>query len=68
MISQNDMILTHLKEHGAITSIEAVNRYGITRLAARIADLRKRGYTIISKDIEVKNRYGRTVRIARYSL
>lgn len=49
-------------------SIEAVNRYGITRLAARISDLKKRGIEILTRETEVKTRYGRTARIAVYTL
>jgi len=44
--TQNELILKHLKEYGGITSLEAIQEYGITRLSARIYDLRKEGYSI----------------------
>lgn len=68
MKSQNDIVLEHLRRHGTITSLEAVNRYGITRLAARISDLRHRGIEIYSRDIEVYTRDKRKTRVAEYRL
>lgn len=40
-MSQNDIILNHLQKKGSITTFEAYNRYHITRLPARIHELRK---------------------------
>ena len=45
-ISQEDKILMHLQKYGSITSMTAFRTYGITRLAAVIFKLRKRGYWI----------------------
>ena len=67
-MSQNELVLNHLKEYGSLTSLEAMNLYGISRLAARISDLRARGINISSLDKEVKTRGGRTARIAVYVL
>ena len=39
--TQKYQILEHLKRHGHITAIEALNEYGCFRLAARIAELRE---------------------------
>lgn len=44
----------------SITQLEATRLWDITRLAARISDLRKRGYDIISE--EVGKGFGRYVR------
>lgn len=68
MKSQNDIVLEHLRKHGTITSLEAVNRYGITRLAARISDLRHRGIEIYSRDIEVYTSDKRKTRVSEYRL
>jgi hypothetical protein len=38
------------------------------RLASRVSDLRKQGYSIISKREAVKNRFEETCYIKRYSL
>ena len=51
-MSQNAQILTHLKRHGTITPLEALNKYGILRLAARCYDLREKGYGIETRTIE----------------
>lgn len=67
-LSQNDMVLNHLKQYGKITNWEAIERYGITRLGSRIFDLRERGHIISSKLIMVENRYGRKVNISEYRL
>ena len=46
MTPQEHQILTHIKRRGSITSTLAFEYFGITRLAARIADLRGRGHRI----------------------
>lgn len=45
-MSQNDLILRHLREVGPLTQLEALGRYRVARLASRINDLRKRGHAI----------------------
>lgn len=59
-------ILDHLKEYGSITSMEAFKYYGITRLSARIKELRDKGYNIVTMMIEGENKYGESVRYAKY--
>jgi len=68
MKSQNEKVLEHIREHGSITSLEAFQEYGITRISGRIYDLKEMGHNIISKDEKGKNRDGKTVRYSRYSL
>ena len=46
-MSQCRQVLKHLKR-ADITSMEAFHSYKITRLAARIADLRESGYNIVT--------------------
>ena len=67
-INQCDRILRHLKDHGSITSMEAVNEYGIMRLASRINDLRDQGVAIVSETATGKNRYGETTHYSVYRL
>jgi hypothetical protein len=67
-MKQTDMVLRHLRDCGSISSLEAFREYGITRLAARIHDLRKQGWDIDSADERKTNRYGGTVKFARYIL
>lgn len=45
-MSQNTLILSHLESGEAITPIDALNKFGCFRLAARISDLRKQGHVI----------------------
>ncbi len=66
--TQCEVVLTHLKEHGSITSIEAFTEYGILRLASRINDLRRRGYLIKSELKTGKNRFGETTHFCVYTL
>lgn len=42
-------VLAHLKKRGSITPMEAIITYGITRLAARIFELREAGFEIITQ-------------------
>lgn len=45
-MTQNEAVLRHLLDNGNITSLEAMNKYGIMRLGARVYDLKKQGYPI----------------------
>ena len=40
-MSQQSQILTHLKQNKTLTAIEALQLYGVFRLAARIGELRQ---------------------------
>ena len=64
MFSQADKIAAHLKVHGSITQLEAINRYKCFRLAPRIHELRRMGISIMT--VPVKNMGGGTH--ARYEL
>ena len=68
-ITQTKLVLDHMKRYGSITTLEAFQRYGITRLAARISDIRKSdNYFITSKMVEVKTREGKKTHVSRYYL
>ena len=67
-MKQNERILRHLQDHGSITSLEAVQEYGIMRLASRISDLKKSGIPIRREMVSGKNRYGEATCYARYSM
>lgn len=67
-LTQNQMILMHLQDYGSITSIEAMQEYGIMRLASRINDLKREGYNIVSETMKSKNRFGETVHHSVYRL
>lgn len=67
-MTQCEMVLDHLKTVGGITAAEAMQQYGIYRLAARIADLKKRGHGITTRSEKSVNRFGKEVRYERYFL
>ena len=68
-LTQINWVLQHLIEHGSITSYEAFKLYGITRLSAKIYDLRhKYGHNITSYLETVQTRSGRHATIAVYKL
>ena len=58
--SQNSRILEYMKKNKGITSLDAIRYIGCTRLSARIADLKKAGYAIDSRMVNVVSRNGRT--------
>lgn len=66
--SQTEAVLAHLEKHGCITSLEAIEKYGATRLSAIIFNLKKKGYLIKSEPFKVSTRYGRVSRPSRYIL
>lgn len=63
-----DRVLDHLEEHGTITSWEAIQNYGITRLSEYIRQLRRDNYIIESNWTENINRYGDKVRYVIYEM
>lgn len=57
--TQKEAVLNHLKTKGTITSMEAIQEYGATRLSAIIFELRhKDGYDIETRMLTGKNRFG----------
>lgn len=66
--TQSQRIIDYMYEHGGITQYDALNELGVMRLASRISELRRNGYEIASKMVKVKNRYGETCRVKRYTL
>lgn len=67
-MSQNDKVLKYLQEHKKITSMDAIRRLGITRLSARIADLRDRGIEIDSETVYKRDEDGNLIHYSVYSL
>ncbi len=59
-------VLRYLKEQGSITSIDAWELFGATRLSAIIFNLRRRGHIIDTLSVAGKDRYGHAVNYAKY--
>ena len=69
MRTQNQMILKHLQTHKrGLTAMQALDKFGCMRLASRISDLRRMGYSISREMIAVKNRDGDVCYVANYKL
>lgn len=67
-MTQKETILRYMEAHGGITDVEAYLELGCRRLGARIFELKQAGYPVVSETVGVKNRAGKTVHVARYSL
>lgn len=48
-MTQSEAILAHLKQGHTLTPIDALNLFGCFRLAARIIELRRLGYNIVTE-------------------
>jgi len=63
-MSQNKQIADYLNKGKKLTPIDALNKFGCFRLAARIADLRNEGMNIVTNTIKLDNKK----LIAQYSI
>jgi len=54
-LSQNEKVKNHLEKFKSITTFQAFMKYKITRLSARIFDLRDNGMKIKSERIQKKD-------------
>lgn len=68
MNNQCRRMITHMREHGSISSLEAQSEYGIMRASSRVYDLRNMGFEIKTTMEKGRNRYGEATRYARYTL
>ena len=67
-MTQCQRVIRHLEDFGSISSLEAIQEYGILRLASRISDLKRQGYDISAETVKGKNRYGETTHYKVYRL
>ena len=65
-MTQCERVVQYANRFGSITTWDAFKDLGITRLSARIHDLKKKGYVIEKKREVSKNRLGETVYYDRY--
>ena len=66
-MTQHEMILRYIDEHGSITPMDAFRHLGITKLATRISELKKEGWEF-EQELVIRKRNGKTKRYMRYSL
>ena len=67
-MTQTELVIKYINDFGSITPLNAFADLGVTRLSACIFVLRKRGFPIVTHIEESTNRYGKTVRYARYKI
>lgn len=65
---QAEMALKYMREHGSITSLDAMRDLGIMSFPKRICELEKMGYLIKRNTEVVIDRYGKKTHVKRYSL
>lgn len=68
MDNQVVRVRKYIAKHGSITTWQAIYELGITRLSAKIYDLKANGYDVDDEWIEVENRYGQLCRVKRYRI
>ena len=68
-MTQNEMIIKYLNEHGSIPTYESYSKLFITRLSARIFDIKhKYGIEFDEEWVTKKNIYGKTCSLKKYIL
>jgi len=67
-MTQANRVLEYLEKGQSITPLDAWKELGITRLAARVHELKRDGYVIDKKLISVTNRYSEKCNVAEYTM
>ena len=67
-MTQREQILEYINQFGSVTPIQAFADLGITKLATRISEMKRDGVRIHTESVKVKNRFGKNVTFAVYSL
>ena len=65
---QEQRVFDYMVEFGSITTLQAFNDLGNSRLSATIFQLKKKGVVIGGESIAVKNRYHEPRHIKKYWL
>lgn len=66
--TQCERILDYIRRYGSITSWQAYQDLGVTQLAARIFNLKERGYSFETTRIYTKNRLEEDTHYDEYRL
>lgn len=67
-ITQEDRVVQYISDFGSITSLEAFKDLGITRLSAKIFNLKAEGYIFEDETCACVNRYGDKVHYKKYKI
>jgi|TARA_R110000765_G_scaffold346725_1_gene436879 hypothetical protein len=66
-MSNQSEVLAFVRNKGSITSLEAINHIGDTRLAATIFVMKEKGHVFDTEyPVKVQNRRGKDCYVARY--
>lgn len=66
--NKTEKVLEHLQTYGCITSLEAIELYGATRLSDIIFRLRNKGLNILTVDMPFVDRFGTKSIYGKYIL
>ena len=67
-MNRAERVLEYIQKYGSITPLQAVRDLGYYRLSAAIHDIKQLGYNIKTETKTGKNRWGKSVHYAQYSL
>lgn len=67
-MTQAEKVLDYMKSYGSISTWQAFEELGITRLASRINDIEKSGVPIRRETVYKENRYGDRIHFTKYSI
>ena len=67
-MTQKEMVLKYIREHGSITTLESMKKLLILDLQSIIRTLRNEGYDIADEYITKKNIYGTKSTFKKYYL
>lgn len=65
-MTQHEQIRDYLDRFDSISPMEAFKDLGITKLATRVSEMRRKGYSIDGDDETIINRLGKPVTYKRY--
>lgn len=66
--TQSERVLKYIRDFGCITTWQAYQDLGVSRLSARIFELKEQGFEISKKCVTTKNRYGDKTHYYEYRL
>lgn len=67
-LTKTKMVKNHLERGETITSLDAIQLYGATRLSSIIFNLRQRGLDIATLPTTITDRFGNSTTFAKYKL
>lgn len=67
-MSQATDVIEFIRDHGSITTKQAMEELGCYRLSGRIYDIKAIGIEVEREMVTVQDRHGNDRRVARYSI